>query len=228
MTKRISKLVEPYNQYSYFVGPNPRTSFVSESLSPTIDSSVFIGPFSSIIGDVTINSNVFIACNVVLRADEGTPFYIGCNTNIQDGVIFHGLAHEYVTVKNKEYSVYVGNDVSCAHGSVIHGPCFIGNDTFVGVKAVLFNASIGNNCFVGTGSIVTDGVIIAAGKFVPPGAIIDTQVKADALGNVPESSQEFAKEVLDVNTEFPSSYSLLFGNMRCSCGLCCNKNRHRK
>ena len=213
MIKSSPNPLGPSNQYTYFIGPNPRTHIINESISPTIDPSVFIGPFSSIIGDVTINSNVFISCNVTLRADEGTPFYIGSNTNLQDGVIFHGLAEKYVMVKNKKYSIYVGNNVSCAHGSVIHGPCYIGDDTFIGFKAVIFNAFIKNNCFIGTGAIVTNDVVIDSGRFVPPGAVIDTQDKANSLDTIPNTVQEFSKEVINVNTEFSSSYPLLFGNI---------------
>jgi carbon dioxide concentrating mechanism protein CcmM len=222
MIKYIQKLFGPFNQYTYFIGPNPKTS-INKSICPTIHSSVFVSPFSSIIGDVTINQNVFIACHVVLRADEGSPFYIGCNTNIQDGVIFHGLAKQYVTVKNKKYSIYVGDNISCAHGCVIHGPCFIGDNCFVGVRAVIFDAVIKEGCFIGTGAIVTNGVLVDANRYIPAGAIIDTQDKADLLGHVPHDKQEFSKEVIDVNTEFPNSYSLMFGDNRCSCGLSCKK-----
>ena len=214
MIKSVPNPLGPSNQYTYFIGSNPCTSSVCESIYPNIDPSVFIGPFSSIIGDVTLSDNVFIACNVTLRADEGTPFYVGSNTNIQDGVVFHGLAKEYVVVKNKKYSIYVGNNVSCAHSAIIHGPCFIGDDAFIGFKAVIFNASIENNCLIGTGAIVTNGVIINSGSFVPPGAIIDTQDKANALHPLTQASQEFTKEVIEVNTEFSSSYSLLFRDSR--------------
>ena len=214
MIKSVPNPLGPSNQYTYFIGPNPCTSSVQESISPNINPSVFIGPFSSIIGDVTLSANVFIACNVTLRADEGTPFYVGSNTNIQDGVVFHGLAKKYVMVKNKKYSIYVGNNVSCAHNAVIHGPCFIGDDTFIGFKAVIFNAIIKNNCLIGTGAIVTNGVVINSGSLVPPGAIIDTQDKANALDSITEANQEFTKEVIDVNTEFSSSYTLFFGNSR--------------
>jgi len=87
-----------------------------------------------------------------------------------------------------------------------------GDDTFIGFKAVIFNASIENNCLIGTGAIVTNGVVINSGSFVPPGAIIDTQDKANVLDSITEANQEFTKEVIDVNKEFSSSYTLLFGN----------------
>ncbi|MGL5717530.1 MAG: hypothetical protein ACRCXT_07660 [Paraclostridium sp.] len=224
MFKCIQPVSGPYNQYSYFIGANPKTKNLPTSKVPLIDYSTFIGPFSSVIGDVTIDKNVFLACNVVVRADEGTPFYVGMNTNLQDGVIVHGLDKKYVTVNGKKYSVYIGNNVSCAHNSIVHGPCLIGDNTFVGVSATVFNAIIKDNCFVGTGAIVTNGVTIESNKFVPVGAVIDTQEKADALGKVPSSAEELAKDVLAINKEFPTAYSLMFGEVRCSCGLCCCNN----
>lgn len=228
MENNIPNLSGPYNQYAYFVGPNPSTSINPCSVCPKIDSSTFIGPFSSIIGDVTILKNVFIACSVVIRADEGTPFYIGNNTNLQDGVILHGLEKEYVRVNDERYSIYIGNNVSCAHNCMVHGPCFIGDNVFIGFKSIVFNACVSSNCYIGIGAVVTNGVVIARGRFVPSGAVIDTQEKADSLYPVPRDDAEFAKAVIAVNTEFPSAYNLLFGDTRCSCGLCCRSNCLKK
>ena len=106
----------PTNVYSYFVSRNPSTSFNPNSVYPSIDKTAFIGPFSSIIGDVRICSEVFIGCNATIRADEGTPFYIGSKTNIQDGAILHGLKNMKFCVDDKKYSIYIGNEVSIAHG----------------------------------------------------------------------------------------------------------------
>ena len=220
------KPVGPSNQYTYFIGPNPRTSFNPVSILPTIDSTAFVGPFSSIIGNVTIDKNVFIACNAVLRADEGTPFYIGCNTNIQDHVVLHGVKDMVLNVNNKNYSIYISKNVSCAHSSIIHGPCIISENVFVGVNAVVFNAIIEKNAYIGTSSVVTGGVTINEGTFVPPGSVIDTQAKANKLGPVPKDNQDFAKGVLEVNYEFPNAYLLMFGAKKCSCGLCCNNTQN--
>ncbi|MBU3106905.1 carbonate dehydratase [Clostridium gasigenes] len=215
----------PVNLYSYFVGKNPYTSFNASSKYPSIESSVFIGPFSTIIGDVTINKHVFIACNVTIRADEGTPFYIGSNSNIQDGVIFHGLKNNQFVVNKKKYSIYVGDNTSIAHGALIHGPCIVGNNVFVGFNSLVFNSIVEDGCYIASNATVSDGVRIKANKFVPTGALIDTQAKADDLDNVPKDSSDFAKKVVKVNVELESSYSLMFGDVKCSCGLCCNSKR---
>ena len=198
------------NQCSYFVAPNPITDFNKTSVYPTIHNSSFIGPFSCIIGNVTIEENVFIASNVSIRADEGTPFYIGSGTNIQDGTIFHGLANSTINYENNNYSIYLSDNVTCAHKCVIHGPCFIGSKVFIGFNSTVFNAIIEENTYISSGAIVTGGVKINPGRFVPTGALIDTQEKADALECVSQNEIDFVEDILHCNHQYPEAYLKLF------------------
>jgi carbonic anhydrase/acetyltransferase-like protein (isoleucine patch superfamily) len=214
--KKLSKCFQP------FISPNPITSFNPVQRFPRIHKTAFLSPFSSIIGDVTISKNVFVAPNVSVRADEGTPFFIGPNTNLQDGVVLHGLLNQRIQVGQKSYSIYIGNEVTIAHGALVHGPCYIGDNVFVGFKSIVYNAIIGRGAFISYNAVVTNGVHIPPNRFVPPGAHIDTQKKADSLAPVPKDSKEFAEEVQRVNQEFPASYHLLFGKNRCSCGIAYN------
>lgn len=202
-----------------FISPNPLTTFNPVPRYPKIDKTAFISPFSSVIGDVTIRHNVYVAPNVSIRADEGTPFYIGSNTNLQDGVILHGLVNKKISVDGKRYSIFIGREVSLAHGALVHGPCFIGDKVFVGFNSIVYNAIVGRGVFISYNAVVTNGVEIPPNRFVPPGANIDSQEKADALAPVPTDSKEFAQAVQRVNQEFPASYHLLLGKNRCSCGL---------
>ncbi|MGD2434107.1 carbonate dehydratase [Bacillus velezensis] len=197
-------------KFAPFISPNPVTSCNPVQRYPKIDKTSFISPFSSVIGDVRIKDNVYVAPNAAIRADEGTPFYIGSNTNLQDGVILHGLLKQFVTVKDKAYSIYIGNNVSVGHDALIHGPCYLGNHMFIGFKAIVYNAIIGKGSFVSYNAVITNGVRIAPNRFVPPGADIDTQEKADRLRRVTEEEREFAREVQHVNQEFPASYKALF------------------
>ncbi|WP_247739105.1 carbonate dehydratase [Bacillus sp. 165] len=206
-----------------FISPNPITLYNPVERYPDIDKTAFIGPFTSVIGDVEIKENVYVAPNVSMRADEGTPFYIGTNTNLQDGVILHGIAKRYVSVKDKKYSIYIENEVSVAHSALIHGPCFIGNNTFVGYHSIVYNAIVGPDVFISHNAVVTNGVRVPPKRFVPPGAHIDTQEKADALFLVAEAKEEFAKTVQSINQQFPPSYHILFGEHRCSCGMPYNR-----
>lgn len=214
--KKRSKCFQP------FISPNPITQFNPIKRYPKIHKTAFVSPFSSIIGDVTISQNVFVAPNVSIRADEGTPFFIGANTNLQDGVILHGLLDQRIQVGQKSYSIFIGNEVTIAHGALVHGPCYIGDNVFVGFKSIVYNAIVGRGAFISYNAVVTNGVKIPPNRFVPPGAHIDTQEKADSLASVPKDSKEFAQEVQRVNQAFPASYHLLLGKHRCSCGLAYN------
>jgi carbonic anhydrase/acetyltransferase-like protein (isoleucine patch superfamily) len=220
---RLLRPLGPHNMFVRFISPNPITAYTPHAVMPAIDRTAFIGPHVSIIGDVTIKEEVFIAPNVSIRADEGAPFYIGPRTNVQDGVVLHGLKEEYVRVEDSQYSIYIGADVSCAHGSIIHGPCRLGDHVFVGFQATIVQAEIGEDTFVANHAIVTGGVRIPPRRFVPPGAVIDTQLKADQLPALPQDRKQFAEEVSKVNRAFPGSYSLLFGQTRCSCGIAINR-----
>lgn len=211
----------PLNIYSYYVGYNPRTSVNPYPMFPKIHRKAFLSPFTYVVGDVTIQNNTYVGPFVSIRADEGTPFYIGSNSNLQDGVILHGLKNKTFKKNDKKYSIYIGNGVSCAHGALIHGPCQVDDGVFIGFKAIVYNARVAEGCFISSGAIVTNGVELKPDRFVPPGANIDTQEKADRLSPVPKTEEEFAIEVKRVNQEFPSAYSLFFGKNKCSCGLSC-------
>ncbi|BAP61351.1 DapH/DapD/GlmU-related protein [Methanococcus maripaludis] len=188
------------------VSASPITSWSSQMQYPQIDATSFVDPSARVIGDVTIGSNVYIGPSASVRGDEGSPIFIGDGSNIQDGVVVHGLKDPRVVVGDKNYSVYVGREVSMAHGSVIHGPVFIGDKSFIGFGAVIFKANIGKNCVILHNAVVTDNVNIPDGKLVPAGAVIDTQAKADALTEVTEDLKELPHEVVTVNKELAKTY----------------------
>ncbi|MDA8336076.1 MAG: carbonate dehydratase [Peptococcaceae bacterium] len=212
----------PVNHLVHFIGANPATDFNPEAY-PCIDPTAYVGPFSTVIGDVTLGANVFVASNVTIRADEGTPFFIGANSNLQDGVVLHGLREGRVVVDAREFSIHIGEGVTCAHGCLVHGPCRLENKVFVGFNAIILNAVIGEGSFVSNAAVVTDGVRIAANRLVPVGALIDTQKKADALGPVPVEKEKFAGQVRAINVRFPAAYALMSGVTRCSCGIAGDK-----
>lgn len=151
----------PINLYAHYIGPNPAVPFNEKSVAPNIDPTSFVGPFSSVIGDVTIEKNCFIAPNVSIRADKGFPFFIGQCTNLQDGAILHGLLKGRVCVDGKEYSIHIGRNVSCTHGCIVHGPCRLGNNVFVGFNAIILDAVVGEGSYISTKAYVTGGVRIA-------------------------------------------------------------------
>ena len=189
-----------------FVAANPVTPQCPRSVLPHIHPSAFLAPFSYVVGDVEIGEGVFLAPHVSVRADEGTPFYIGAHTNLQDGVTVHGLTGKTIEHGGSAYSVYIGAHVSCGHGCVVHGPCLVEDGTFVGFGALVHSASVGAGCHIGHHAVVT-GVRVAPGRRVPVGAVVDTQEKADALPPVSPGDVTFAAGVQEINNAFPAAYA---------------------
>ncbi|HJT49386.1 MAG TPA: hypothetical protein VJ729_14470 [Nitrososphaeraceae archaeon] len=207
--------------------PNVKTSFVSNTTYPHVDHSAYIHPSAVLIGDCYIGKKVLVAPFAVCRGDTGIPIYVGDFSNIQDGAIIHAAQ----TMKNgtyidnkrfsqsgerllandtrfsKEgYAVYISGNTTLAHDSLVHGPAWIGNNTMVGMKSIVFDAKVGNNVVIRLGSIVT-GVRIADNKLVPIGSIITNQTQADKLPSaIGTSSQNLNQADLLNSQELAEAY----------------------
>ncbi len=184
----------------------PPTPWSNDSASPTVDKSAYVHSFSRLIGDVRVGANVFIAPGSSIRADEGTPFYIGESSNIQDGVVIHGLEKgRVVGDDNKEYSVWIGKNTCITHMALIHGPAYIGDECFIGFRSTVFNAKVGDGCIVMMHALIQD-VEIPPGKYVPSGAVIVNQQQAERLPNVIDSDRTFASHVVEINEALLAGY----------------------
>ncbi|KAM3113452.1 ribulose bisphosphate carboxylase small subunit [Phormidesmis sp. 146-33] len=196
---------------SYAAPPTPWSQSLAE---PQIHHTAYVHSFSNIIGDVRVGEDVMIAPGTSIRADEGHPFYIGDDTNIQDGVVMHGLEQGRVAGDDGEaYSIWVGSRSSLTHMALIHGPCYVGDDCFIGFRSTVFNARVGNGCVVMMHALVQD-VEIPPGKYVPSGAVITSQQQADRLPNVQESDVKFASHIIHINDALRSGY-------RCADNIAC-------
>jgi carbonic anhydrase/acetyltransferase-like protein (isoleucine patch superfamily) len=90
----------------------------------------------------------------------------------------------------------------------IHGPAYVGDNTFVGMKVLVFKAKVGNNCVIEPGCVLM-GVTIADGRFVPAGTTVKSQADADALPVITDSYpfKELNKGVVHVNTNLADGYN---------------------
>jgi len=167
--------------------------------------SSFVHNQASVIGRVVLGDHVHIAAGSSVRADEGTPFFIGSNTNVQDGVVLHALKDRWVSVAGEQWAIYVGENVSMAHHALVHGPCFIGDNSFIGFKAVVHDSIVGSHCYIGIGAVVV-GVEIPDGRYVPHGAVVDTADKVDALPRVTDAHKHFNEDVVEVNRGLAAAY----------------------
>jgi len=172
-----------------WIAPNVKTTFMPDIETPVIGQHTRIHPLAAVIGSVTIGDHVYVAPAASVRGDEGQHIHIGHESNVQDGVVVHGLEtfegdHELpeneVEVDGKKYSVYVGNRVSLAHQSQVHGPARVGDDTFVGMQALVFRSELGDHVVVEPGAKLI-GVKVAPGRYVPALSIITKQAEANAL-----------------------------------------------
>jgi len=220
----------PY-PWGYHVRQGAITDFSPEAYVPTIHPKAYVSAEAVVIGDVSIAADCFVAPLAFVRGDEGHPLHIGVGSNIQDGAGLHALETEelregkWVPIDGRRFSadgrrlkagesspstgfaIWIGRFVSVAHQALVHGPAWVGDDTFVGMQAQVFNAKVGKGCVVGPRALVTGGVEVADGRLVPPGAVVTTQAQADALGPVKGSAFErLNAAVIHVNEALGHQY----------------------
>ncbi|WP_218079734.1 ribulose bisphosphate carboxylase small subunit [Anthocerotibacter panamensis] len=188
---------------SYAAPPTPWSRQLAE---PQIDPSAYILSFSNVIGDVRIGANVLVAPGVSIRADEGSPFHIGSGTNVQDGVVIHGLEQGRVVGDDQNrYSVWIGKNSSITHMALIHGPAYVGEDCFIGFRSTVFNARVGKGCIVMAHALIQD-VEIPEGRFVASGSIITSQQQANQLPKAQDVEVKFARHVVGINDALRAGY----------------------
>jgi len=184
----------------------PPTPWSRSLAEPKIHETAFVHSSCNLIGDVNIGANVIVAPGTSIRADEGTPFCVSENTNIQDGVVIHGLEQGRVVGDDgKKYSVWVGKSASITHMALIHGPAYVGDSCFIGFRSTVFNARVGAGCIVMMHALIQD-VEIPPGKYVASGSVITTQQQADRLPDVQAQDQEFAHHVVGINQALRAGY----------------------
>jgi len=195
---------------------NVLTDFSSKVSEPVIDPSTYVHPLAAVIGNVILGKNIMVSPMASIRGDEGQPLHVGDDSNVQDGVIIHALETEengkpveknIYEVNGKNYAVYIGKRVSLAHQVQIHGPAVIQDDTFVGMKALVFKSYVGEKCVVEPG-IILMGVTVPDHRYVPTGSVIKTQEDADNLPEITEAypMKDMNKAVVHVNTSLAKGY----------------------
>ncbi|RJR17550.1 MAG: carbonate dehydratase [Desulfobacteraceae bacterium] len=169
---------------------------------PRIHPDSLIDPSAQIIGNVIIEKDVFVGPLAVIRADErgsdGTvqPITIGEEVNIQDGVIIHTHAGSSVTI---------GARSSIAHGVTIHGPCTIGAECFLAMRATIYRATLEDNVWIGMAAIVMKAKLEQF-TLVPAGAIVRSHHDIGRLNLVSHKEQEYMKNVLDSASQLREDY----------------------
>lgn len=172
---------------------------------PEVSSEAYIDNTAIVCGKVIIEDNVFIGPYAVIRADEiddngeMEPITIRRDSNIQDGVVIHSKAGARVTV---------GERTSIAHRSIIHGPCEIGDDVFIGFNTVVFNSTINNGCVVRHNSVI-DGHDIPEKFHVPSMTQIGPGFDLSSIPHVAPEYASFSESVVAANHYLVQGYKKL-------------------
>ncbi len=170
---------------------------------PTIDASAFVDPTAIICGKVIIKANVFVGPYAVVRADETDefgqmePISIGQGSNIQDGVVIHSKAGAAVTI---------GSRTSIAHRSIVHGPCTVGDDVFVGFNSVLFNCVVGDGAVVRHNSVV-EGCYLPPRFHVPSTTTVHSDEDLKVIPQVTVDVASFSESVTETNLALVEGYN---------------------
>ncbi len=139
--------------------------------NPLLDPETFVAPGAAVIGRVVLKKGASVWFNAVLRADIA-DIVVGEYSNVQDNSVLH---------VDYDVPVIVGDYVTIGHGAILHA-CKIGNNTLVGMGAVILDrAIIGNNCLVAAGSLVPPGKTFPDGSLIlgSPATVVRTLTEAE-------------------------------------------------
>ena len=189
------------------VNPNTETTFNLYKDTPVIDKTSYIHHFASVIGSVNIKKKTFVGPFASIRGDEGLKIYIGDYSNIQDGVVIHGMKNfefgsnvvmNSVFKDNSPFSVYISESCTLAPHSQIFGPARIDSNVFIGMQSLIFDSYVQENVVIEPGAKVI-GVIIPKNSYVQAGRVITKQEDANRLPRIKEEYRYFNLNEKTVN-----------------------------
>lgn len=169
---------------------------------PVVHDTAFVDPTAILCGKIIVAENVFIGPYAVIRADEVDaggdmePIFIGANSNIQDGVVIHCKAGG---------GVKIGQGTSIAHRSIVHGPCTVGDNVFIGFNSVLFNCTVGEGSVVRHNSVV-EGCAVPPGFYIPSTSNIHSDSELASIQPVTLDQTNFSESVAQANSELVKGY----------------------
>jgi carbonic anhydrase/acetyltransferase-like protein (isoleucine patch superfamily) len=127
--------------------------------SPTIHETAMVSPLAIVIGDVEIEEETAVFPNAVIRGDIA-KIRIGKYSNIQEQAVLHGGDLYEGDDLRGHLPVEVGDYVTLAHGSVVHG-CKVGDVSLIGIHATLYDGStIGGGSIIGLNAAVLENTVI--------------------------------------------------------------------
>ncbi len=160
------------------------TIYEFEDRKPDISKKSYVAESSTIIGDVTVGKNCYIAPGARIKGDYGT-IKIGDNSNIQENCVIHARPGE---------KTVIGDWVTVGHGAIIHG------------------GEVDDYAVIGMGSIVSDEAKIGRWSVIGEGAVVKNGQKIEdeevAVGipskTIKSISSEYKEEWKEIKEEYAS------------------------
>ena len=107
----------------------------------------YVADTAVLIGRVRLKREASVWFGAVLRGDNEW-IELGERSQIQDNCTLH---------TDPGFPLVIGSNCVIGHNVILHG-CMIGDDSLIGMGAIMLNGSqVGRNCLVGAGSVVTEG-----------------------------------------------------------------------
>lgn len=121
-----------------------------EGSEPDVHGNADVSRESTLVGDVTVESNASVWPGSVLRGDSA-PVHIGRDTHVTENAAVHAST--------------IGERGMIGLGSVVN-QSELDHDTLVGMNATVNEATIGDHSIVATGAVVQQGRTVPPGSFV--------------------------------------------------------------
>lgn len=149
--------------------------------APKTHPTAFIHDSAEIIGRVALGAQASVWPHCVLRGDIDR-IVVGAGSNIQDMTVIH-TRHGHPTI--------IGKDVTVGHRATLHG-CRIGDQSLIGMGAIVMEATIGARCIIGAGALVPAGARIPSGvlAFGSPAKVV-RKLRPDELRMLASSAREY-------------------------------------
>ena len=124
-------------------------------ITPIFGNDCYLADTAVITGDVVFGDQCSIWFGAVVRGDVNFIRIVN-KVNLQDGVIVHGTY--------QKASTHIGNEVSIAHGAIVHG-CTIHDHVLIGMGAIIMDhAVVESNSIIAAGAVVSKNTVIESGS----------------------------------------------------------------
>lgn len=157
---------------------------------PTVDSSAYVFPNATVIGDVTIGRNTWVGPGAVLRGDYG-KIVIGDFTAIEDNCVVHARPDE---------TTHIGDHVTMGHLSVIH------TATIKAWAVIGMGSVVSDFATVGEWAAVGEGAVVKNRDNIPPRKIA-VGIPARVVADINEDYMELWTAYKERYNDFCRSYA---------------------